>query len=130
MAQTVALLGRADAFERHAPLDPFTHSAQKPESSAPPPHLPAVERAAASKWSWWGNSIDDVMSARTAGAVAILIGNDTSCSYYQEALPHADHAVESLSHLQELLQEAFVLPPQPLSAASGPAVSASSSSRV
>lgn len=52
-----------------------------------------------------GDSMDDIACANAAGAIAVLIGADESCAIFQQALPHADHVIRSLSELETVIEE-------------------------
>lgn len=124
MARTVALLGRGeDTF--HVMLS----RAFTPCKPHPAPILHICEQ-----WGYHpgevimvGDAIDDVQCAKRAGAVAVLIGGDHTCKYYQEALPHADYTVRSLTELKHLVAKLMADEPEGAAAAAAeeaaPAVS-------
>lgn len=107
MHQTVALLGRPDAF--HVMLS-RSFMPCKPHP-APLHHIANVFGCHVSEIVMVGDAVDDVMCGRAAGAKTILIGADPNDKHYQEALPHADATVRSLFELKELLAT-WVEPPE------------------
>ena len=83
----------------------------------PKPH-PAALQHVAERWSlapadlaMAGDAEDDMLCARAAGALAVLVGTEASLgAEFGRALPHAHCVVDDLRGLRLLLEEARVAP--------------------
>ena len=71
---------------------------------APLRHIGAAWSVRPEALAMVGDSVDDMLCARAAGALAVLVGRDgEACPVFREARPHADHAVASLSAVVDLV---------------------------
>lgn len=103
MAQTLELLGDPSAFtspdvmlsRKFTPAKPFPDALH---------HIAKQLGISTAEMCMVGDSIDDIACGVSAGAVAILIGEE-DCAYYREAAPHAHHTIRNLAELPGLLHE-------------------------
>lgn len=99
MYQTMKLLKGTEFF---SPMLSRSFTPCKPHP-APLLHIAQQWGLASNHLLMVGDSIDDMMCGKQAGAQTCLIYTNKNCLIYQKALPYADITISSLTELQQLL---------------------------